>query len=75
MALLAAVYTPSLFVLWEIVVVNHFAVSPDPNVPLWTVWPGFLPPAMFLVAFGRLCRDLWNPRMPVNWRPAIRRYA
>jgi hypothetical protein len=68
-ALWAAVYAPTFFVVWRFVVVDHLAVSPDPNVPLWTVWPGFLPAAMFLVAFGRLCRDLWGLRVPVQWRP------
>jgi len=71
----AAIYIPTFFVLWVAGVVDRLAVSPDPNVPLWTVWPNALPAVLFLVAFTLLWIDLSGVRMPVHWRPAIRRYA
>ena len=74
-AIWAAIYVPTFFVLWVAGVVDRLAVSPDPNVPLWTVWPNIVPAVLFLLAFALLCLDLSGVRMPVHWRPAIRRYA
>jgi hypothetical protein len=74
-ALWAAIYVPTFFVLWVAGIVDRLAVSPDPNVPLWTVWPNVLPAILFVVAFTLMCFDLSGMRMPARWRPAIRRYA
>jgi hypothetical protein len=74
-ALWAAIYIPTFFVLWVAGVVDRLAVSPDSNVPLWTVWPNVLPAVLFLLAFTLLCIDLSGVRMPVHWLPAVRRYA
>jgi hypothetical protein len=74
-ALWAAVYIPTFFVLWVSGIVDRLAVSPDPNVPLWTVWPNVLPAVLFLSAFTLLCIDVSGVRVPVHWRPAVRRYA
>jgi hypothetical protein len=75
LALWAAIYIPTFFVLWVAGVVDRLAVSPDANVPLWTVWPNVLPAVLFLLAFALLCIDLSGVRVPVHWRPATRRYA
>ena len=74
-ALWAAIYIPTFFVLWVSGIVDHLAVSPDPNVPLWTVWPNALPAVLFLIAFALLWIDLVGVQMPLPWRPAVRRYA
>ena len=74
-ALWAAIYVPTFYVLWVAGVVDRLAVSPDPNVPLWTVWPNALPAVLFVLAFTLLCIDLSGLRMVVSWRPAVRRYA
>ena len=75
LALWAATYAPTFFVLWVGGVVDRLAVSPDPNVPVWTVWPGVLPAVLFVLAFALLWLDLSGMRVPVHWRPAVRRYA
>jgi hypothetical protein len=54
-----AVYVPTLIVIWVTGVVDGLAVSPDSNVPLWTVWPNVLPAVLFMLAFGLMSVDLW----------------
>jgi hypothetical protein len=67
-ALWAAVYVPSFFVLWITGVVEHLSVSRDPNVPLWTVWPNVLPAVLFVLAFALMCGDLWRVRDDYAYR-------
>jgi hypothetical protein len=67
-ALWAAVYAPSFFVLWITGVVSHMSVSPDPSVPLWTVWPNVLPAVLFVLAFALMCADLWRARNDYAYR-------
>jgi len=67
-ALWAAVYVPGLFVLWITGVVGHLSVSPDPDVPLWTVWPNVLPAVLFVLAFALMCADLWRVRNDYAYR-------
>jgi hypothetical protein len=64
-ALWAAVYVLTLIVIWITGVVQGLAVSPDSNVPLWTVWPNVLPAVLFLIAFGLMWLDAWK-RDPVG---------
>jgi hypothetical protein len=58
----AAVYVPTLYVLWITGVVERLTVSPDPNVPLWTVWPNVLPAVLFVLAFTLMSADVWRVR-------------
>jgi hypothetical protein len=67
-ALWGAVYVPGLFVLWITGVVGHLSVSPDPDVPLWTVWPNVLPAVLFVLAFALMCGDLWRVRDDYAYR-------
>jgi hypothetical protein len=62
LALWVAVYAPTFYVLWITGVVDRLAVSPDPNVPLWTVWPNVLPGVLFVLAFALMCVDLLRVR-------------
>jgi hypothetical protein len=55
-----AVYVPTFIVIWVTGVVDRLAVSPNSDVPLWTVWPNVLPAVLFLVAFGLMSGDVWN---------------
>ena len=48
----AAVYVPTLIVIWVAGVVNGLTVSPDSNVALWTVWPNVLPAILYVLAFA-----------------------
>ena len=57
-AVCAAIYVPTLVLLWVAGVVNRLAVSADPDVPLWYVWPEALPAILFLVAFLLMSFDL-----------------
>jgi hypothetical protein len=57
-----AVYVPTFIVIWVTGVVEGLAVSPDSDVPLWTVWPNVLPAVLFLLAFGLMSADVWNSR-------------
>jgi hypothetical protein len=57
-----AVYVPTFIVIWVTGVIEGLAVSPDSNVPLWTVWPNVLPAVLFLLAFGLMSADIWNSR-------------
>jgi len=57
-AILAAVYVPTLIVIWVTGVLEHLAVSSDSDVPLWTVWPNVLPAVLFMLAFALMCLDL-----------------
>jgi hypothetical protein len=66
LALWAAIYTPTVYVLWVTGVVQQLAISPDENVPIWTVWPNALPAALFLLSFGLMCIDLWRARRPTH---------
>jgi hypothetical protein len=61
-AVWAAVYVPTLYVLWITGVVERLTVSPDPNVPLWTVWPNVLPAVLFVLAFTLMSADVWRVR-------------
>ena len=38
-----AVYVPTFIVIWVTGVVERLSVSPNSDVPLWTVWPNVLP--------------------------------
>ena len=60
----AAVYAPTLIVLWVAGVVNGLAVSPDSDVALWTVWPNVLPAVLYILAFALMCLDLCGVRVP-----------
>ena len=59
-ALWLAVYVPTLIVIWVTGVVQGLAVSPDSNVPLWTVWPNVLPAVLFVLALALMLVDLRN---------------
>jgi hypothetical protein len=67
-AVWGAVYVPGLFVLWITGVVGHLSVSPDSDVPLWTVWPNVLPAVLFVLAFALMCADLWRVRNDYAYR-------
>jgi hypothetical protein len=71
----AAIYVPTFFVLWVAGVVDRLAVSPDPNVPLWTVWPNTLPAVLFLLAFALLWVDLSGIQLPVRVQPDHGRHS
>ena len=58
-ALWAAAYVLTFIVIWITGVVQGLAVSPDSNVPLWTVWPNVLPALLFLIAFGLMWADVY----------------
>jgi hypothetical protein len=60
LALWAAVYVPTFIVIWVTGIVQGLSVSPDSNVPLWTVWPNVLPALLFVLAFGLVCADVWT---------------
>jgi hypothetical protein len=55
-----AVYLPTFIVIWVTGVVERLGVSPDSNVPLWTVWPNVLPAVLFMLTFGLMSLDVWN---------------
>jgi hypothetical protein len=59
-AIWLAVYVPTFIVVWVTGIMEGLAVSPDSNVPLWTVWPNVLPAVLFLVAFGLMSVDVWT---------------
>jgi hypothetical protein len=61
-ATLCAIYIPTLIVIWVTGVLEGLSVSPDSNVPLWTVWPSVLPAVLFLLAFGLMSVDVWTNR-------------
>ena len=55
-----AVYVPTIVVIWVTGVLEGLAVSPDSDVPLWTVWPNVLPALLFMLAFGLMSLDVWK---------------
>ncbi len=57
-----ALYVPTLIVVWVTGVLEGLSVSPDSNVPLWTVWPNILPALLFMLAFGLMCLDVFTVR-------------
>jgi hypothetical protein len=67
LALLVAIYTPTVMVLWVIGVVGRLSISSNPDIPLWTVWPGPLPSLLFLVSFSLMYADVWAVRAPLAW--------
>jgi hypothetical protein len=60
LATLAAIYVPTIIIIWVTGVVEGLAVFPDSDVPLWTVWPNVLPAVLYLLAFGLMSLDMWN---------------
>ncbi|MBV9581897.1 MAG: DUF2029 domain-containing protein [Chloroflexi bacterium] len=59
-AIWLAVYVPTFIVIWVTGVLEGLAVSPDSDVPVWTVWPNVLPAVLFMLAFALMSLDLWN---------------
>jgi hypothetical protein len=57
-----AVYGLTFIVIWVTGVEQGLSVSPDSNVPVWTVWPSVLPAVLFTFAFMLMCLDLRNRR-------------
>jgi hypothetical protein len=57
-AIWVAVYIPTFIVIWVTGVEQGLSVSPDSNVPLWTVWPNVLPALLFVAAFALMILDL-----------------
>jgi hypothetical protein len=64
LAILAALYVPTVMLIWVGAVVDRFAVPSDPGVSLWMVWPDALPVLLFVTAFSMICRDVWNLHAP-----------
>ena len=60
LAIWLAVYVPTFIVIWVTGVLEGLAVSPDSDVPVWTVWPNVLPAVLFMLAFALMSLDLWN---------------
>jgi hypothetical protein len=61
-ALLIAIYTPTVMVLWVAGVIGGLAISSDPDIPLWIVWPAPLPAMLFLLAFALMSAEVWAAR-------------
>jgi hypothetical protein len=61
-AIWLAVYALTFIVIWVTGVMEGLSVSPDSNVPLWTVWPNVLPAVLFMLAFGLMSIDVWTAR-------------
>jgi hypothetical protein len=57
-AILAAVYVPTIIVIWVTGFIERLSVSADSDVPLWTVWPNVLPALLFMLAFWLMWLDL-----------------
>jgi hypothetical protein len=60
LAIWVSIYSFTFIVIWVTGVLERLAVSPDANVPLWTVWPDQLPAPLFVLAFGLMCLDLMS---------------
>jgi hypothetical protein len=71
LAILAALYVPTIMLIWVGGVLERFAVTADPGVSLWMVWPDALPALLFVTAFLMICRDVWHLQAP-SFRPAYR---
>ena len=67
LAIWVSIYILTFIVIWVTGVLQRLAVSPDANVPLWTVWPDQLPAPLFVLAFGLMCLDL--ARRPKHEQP------
>ncbi|MBV9597962.1 MAG: DUF2029 domain-containing protein [Chloroflexi bacterium] len=63
-ALLAAVYLPTLLLVWTGGVVERFAVSAAGDLSLWYAWPDGVPVLLFMTAFVLVCRDMWRAEQP-----------
>jgi hypothetical protein len=63
-ALLAAVYVPTLWLVWTGGVLQHFAVSSGTDNSLWYAWPDGVPVLLFMAAFVLVCRDMWRAEQP-----------
>jgi hypothetical protein len=73
-AIWLAVYAPTFIVVWVTGVVDRLAVSADPDIPLWTVWPKELPGLLFILALTLMLRDVL-PRSSTLRRVWARSYA
>jgi hypothetical protein len=62
-----SIYVLTFIVVWVTGVGQRLAVSPDANVPLWTVWPDQLPAPLFVLAFALMFVDLWAVRDQSRW--------
>jgi hypothetical protein len=58
-ALLAAMYLPTVLLVWQGGIIEHFAVSSG-EASLWYAWPDGVPVLLFIAAFLLVCRDLWR---------------
>ncbi|MBV9580481.1 MAG: DUF2029 domain-containing protein [Chloroflexi bacterium] len=74
-ALLAAVYVPTLLLIWSGGIVGRFAVSAGGDSSLWYAWPDGVPVLLFMAAFVLVCRDLWRLERPRFSVPAFARPA
>jgi hypothetical protein len=63
-ALLAAVYLPTVLLVWTGGVVQRFDVSAGTDTSLWYAWPDGVPVLLFMAAFVLVCRDVWRAEQP-----------
>jgi hypothetical protein len=59
-AILAAIYLPTLWLVWVGGVLQRFAVTTNIDSSLWYPWPDGVPALLFMTAFLLVCRDVWR---------------
>jgi hypothetical protein len=59
-AILAAIYLPTLWLVWVGGVLQRFAVTSNTDISLWYPWPDGVPAVLFVTAFLLVCRDVWR---------------
>jgi hypothetical protein len=80
-ALLAAAYLPTLWLMLVWGIGQRFTVPSATDVSLWYPWPDGVPVLIFMSAFVLACRDVWRLELPrfgavlALWPRALRGYA
>lgn len=73
LAILAALYVPTVMLMWVGGLLERFSVTADPGVSLWMVWPDAVPALLFVTAFLMIVRDVWNLNPPAIRLPVLTR--
>ncbi len=65
LAIAAALYLPTLILVWSAGIVRRLAIPSNTAIELWYLWPSELPALLFILAFACMTLNLLGVRTPM----------